>query len=94
MTFDYLYLLAYDYISYKNGVTKVPIIDKNIIKNISSKEMDRKDFLKYCGVVLVGLIGFKSVAALLMESSENKKVAVVQPNSRAKQGFGSGSYGR
>ena len=53
--------------------------------------MDRKDFLKYSGVVLIGLVGLKSIAALLTQADKTP-VATVSSDQKPR-GFGSGKYG-
>lgn len=68
----------------------IRVSNKNILQTISAKEMDRKDFLKYSGLVLIGLVGLKGVVTLL-SSAESKITA--QPNATATRGFGSGRYG-
>ena len=65
------------------------VAQKNIIKAISEKEMDRKDFLKYSGVVLLSVIGLKGVVSLI--NQVDKPVATNQTSER--QGFGGGRYG-
>jgi len=67
------------------------VIDKDIIKTISDKEMDRKDFLKYSGLALLSVVGLKSVAALLTQSEANKIAS--QAKNQLSRGFGSGKYG-
>lgn len=62
---------------------------KNILQTISAKEMDRKDFLKYSGVVLIGLVGLKGIATLLT-TAESKISAKPEKITR---GYGSGKYG-
>ena len=62
---------------------------KNIIQTISEKEMDRKEFLKYSGLVLLSLVGFKSVVSLLTKI-DNGQIADDKHTGR---GFGSGKYG-
>ena len=63
---------------------------KNIIQTISEKEMDRKEFLKYSGLALLGLVGFKSVATLLTKMDNVQVITEKHSNS---SGFGSGKYG-
>lgn len=52
--------------------------------------MDRKEFLKYSGVVLIGLIGLKGITALI--SQVDKPSAMMESN-QVSRGFGSGKYG-
>lgn len=63
--------------------------NKNILKSIREQKMDRKDFLKYSGVVLLTVVGFKGLMTTL-SLSENKFVSVEESTSG---GFGSGRYG-
>ena len=63
---------------------------KNIIQTIRQKEMDRKDFFKYSGVALLGLVGLRGIAALLADSDTHYAKLNQQDKSR---GFGSGKYG-
>ena len=63
----------------------------NLVQTICSKEMDRREFLKYSGIALLGVIGLKGLAALLM-APENQVVATTSQKSE-KSGFGSGKYG-
>lgn len=67
------------------------MINKQIIQSIKDKEMDRKDFLKYSGLILLSLVGVRTVVSLLTNHDINKSI-----NSSSKQstrGFGSGKYG-
>lgn len=68
------------------------VINKNILQNIRNQEMDRKDFLKYSGVVLVGLLGLKGVA-MLFEPLAKPQTIVETQQTTATKGFGSGKYG-
>ncbi|MDD3035811.1 MAG: hypothetical protein PHO93_02735 [Candidatus Saccharimonadaceae bacterium] len=62
----------------------------NIVQTIKEKEMDRKEFLKYSGLVLLGLIGLKAVASLLDQNDIGEKTVTNGNNNR---GFGGGKYG-
>ena len=68
------------------------VIKKNIIQTIRDKEMDRKDFLKYSGLVVLGFAGFKTIIDLL-SLPDNRKVTVIESKKEASRGFGSGKYG-
>ena len=61
----------------------------NFIQKIGEKEMDRKEFLKYSGVVLLSLVGLKSIASVILEEKQTK-VIVKESSPRS---FGSGKYG-
>lgn len=65
---------------------------KKIIKVISEKEMDRRDFLKYSGYALIGLIGLKGVVGLFLPQINNP-TKVAKREITVKSGFGSGKYG-
>lgn len=66
------------------------VIKKNIIQTIKDKEMTRKDFLKYSGVILVGIVGLKGIMSLL--TSADEKLTNNQANNTG-SGFGNGRYG-
>jgi hypothetical protein len=68
------------------------VISKNIIKTIGDKEMDRKDFLKYSGVVMLSLVGLKAIISILSQSDDHK-TSVINSQQRATHGFGGGKYG-
>jgi len=67
------------------------VINKDILRGIGDKEMDRKEFLKYSGLALLSLFGFKTVATLLLKS-DNKTVSILDSQNNTR-GFGSGKYG-
>lgn len=67
------------------------VIKKNIIKTIKDKEMDRKEFLKYSGLVLLGVVGLKGIASLFTPS--NERIVSVLAEKNESHGFGSGKYG-
>jgi len=54
--------------------------------------MDRKEFLQYSGLLLLGLVGLKTIASLLTKIDEPKLTGAEQHN-QASRGFGSGKYG-
>ena len=64
---------------------------KNIIQTIKNKEMDRKEFLKYSGFTMLGLVGLRGVAALFELPENNLIKNTTQKNES--RGFGSGKYG-
>ena len=68
------------------------MIKKNIFQTIRDKEMDRKEFLKYSGLVLLGLVGLKSVISILTQTEG--KVNLVETRKEVSRGFGSGKYGQ
>jgi len=64
------------------------LVKKNIIQTIGDKEMDRKDFLKYSGLVLLSVVGLKAVVNLLTQFNNPEEL-----QDKATHGFGSGKYG-
>lgn len=62
---------------------------KSIVKQIGDKEMDRKDFLKYSGLALLSLIGFRGLINILFQPQSK---IIVRENEKPR-GFGSGRYG-
>jgi hypothetical protein len=67
------------------------VINKDILRDIRNKEMDRKTFLKYCGVTILGLVGLKTAVNLLSELDNKKSVSNSKGSSTS--GFGGGKYG-
>lgn len=63
---------------------------KNQIDAILQEKMDRKDFLKYAGTVLLGVIG---VAGLLRLIAGNRTLGET-PGKQQGSGYGSSTYGR
>jgi len=63
---------------------------KKLLQTISEKEMDRKEFLKYSGYALLGLVGLKGIANLLIPSTNTQVKAKTETTTN---GFGSGKYG-
>lgn len=68
------------------------MINKDIFKAIGNKEMDRKDFLKYSGLVLLSMIGLRAFVSLLSQSN-NHTIPALKSQKEATHGFGSGKYG-
>lgn len=68
------------------------MINKNILQALSNREMDRKEFLQYGGIVLLGLVGLKTVISLLAKTDDNKLTAI-DSHKEVVRGFGSGKYG-
>jgi hypothetical protein len=64
------------------------VIINKIVESIKCKEMDRKDFLKYSGLVLLSVVGLRAVANLL-NKDENQKIS----KNESSRGFGGGKYG-
>lgn len=68
------------------------MIKKNIIQTITSKQMDRKDFLKYSGLAVVAAVGLKTVVNLITQADDHKSTAS-EASKQSGHGFGSGKYG-
>jgi len=64
----------------------------SIVQTIREKEMDRRDFLKYVGIILLGVIGLRGLISLLSNSNDNP-INKLSNNSEKGHGFGSGRYG-
>lgn len=65
---------------------------KNVLNSVGNKEMDRKDFLKFSGLIVLSLVGVGKVVSLLTKP-DNPKLAVTKPNKQATRGYGGGGYG-
>jgi len=67
------------------------VINIETIKKIGDKQMDRKDFLKFSGLALVAVVGFKPIVNFLTQPE--KKVTIIETHHEATRGFGGGKYG-
>lgn len=68
------------------------VIDKNIFKAMGNKEMDRKYFLKYIGLMLLGVVGLKTFIYLLSQSI-NQTIPTLGFQKETTPVFGSSKYG-
>lgn len=66
------------------------MISKKSIQSISDKEMDRKEFLRYSGLALLGIFGLFNILNLL-GGDIVKKTNLIKDSSN--RGFGGGRYG-
>jgi hypothetical protein len=69
------------------------VINKNTIKTISEKEMDRKDFLKYSGLVFASVVGLRTIVTLLTQPEFPKTTVIETQHHESARGFGGGRYG-
>ena len=60
---------------------------KDIVKTISEKEMDRKEFLKYSGLLFLSVFGLGFISRLISSSAK------VFEDDHKGSGFGGGKYG-
>ena len=65
------------------------MINRDILAKLRDKEMDRKDFLKYSGLLLVSVVGLKGILTALgtIESQTSHQ------QTKVTRGFGGGKYG-
>lgn len=68
------------------------MFNKNILQTIRDQEMDRKQFLQYSGLALLGLVGLKTVVSLLIKTDDHRLTVAELPK-EVPRGFGSGKYG-
>ena len=71
------------------------MVDTSVLKRIREQEMDRKEFLKYSGLVVLGLVGVRGLISLLDPLARPNYVPkqTQQTSQPASRGFGSGKYG-
>ncbi len=68
---------------------------KDQIQALTKKEMDRKDFLKYSGTLLLAVIGVTGFLRIVLGSHElSKPTASDNKNEIVSAGYGSSPYGR
>lgn len=64
------------------------MINRDTVQAIKDKQMDRKDFLKYSGLVLLSVVGLKTFANLISKVDVNQSA-----KHESSRGFGGGKYG-
>ena len=69
------------------------MISKGTIQAIKDKEMDRKGFLKYTGLLVLSLVGLKTVISLLSQPDNNKIITSKRGRDIA-SGYGNSGYGK
>lgn len=69
------------------------MINKKIIQDIGDKQMDRKDFLKFGGLVLVSLVGLKNLLGILNSTDAKKNQSNNSTQSKVDDSYGGTNYG-
>lgn len=64
---------------------------KSTIQAIKEKQMDRKEFLKYGGLALAALVGFRAIVSIFLQDDNQKVKGESQKNTS--KGYGGGRYG-
>jgi hypothetical protein len=59
------------------------------VETLLSKEMDRKEFLKYGGLILLSVLGITGILRVLIKDSNS--TTIQQPSNH---GYGSSRYGQ
>jgi predicted tellurium resistance membrane protein TerC len=67
----------------------VPIKDQ--IDTLLQEKMDRKDFLKYAGTVILGIIGVTGLVRMVLG---NRGVITIDDTRPKGSGYGNSSYGK
>lgn len=68
------------------------VINKRIIQSIRDHEMNREEFLRYVGVVLVGTVGIKTALNLPGSSISSRPVSTAKETISSRK-FGNGKFG-
>jgi len=70
----------------------MPIRDQ--IDALLQEKMDRKDFLKYAGTIVLGVVGVTGIVRMLLGSRGLLDAAPSAPPAKTSKGYGSSSYGK
>ena len=65
---------------------------KNQIDALLQEKMDRKDFLKYAGTIVLGAIGVTGLVRMILGSRGMPGTAA--PEVKKSQGYGSSTFGK
>ncbi|MBC7459323.1 hypothetical protein H7200_01245 [Candidatus Saccharibacteria bacterium] len=65
---------------------------KNQIDAILQEKMDRKDFLKYAGTIVLGAIGVTGLVRMILTSRGITSTA--EPEVQKSRGYGSSTFGK
>jgi hypothetical protein len=66
---------------------------KNQLGELLHKEMDRRDFLKYAGGVILAVIGVTGLVRLLLGARDSTSIGATDAKSKESGGYGSSAYG-
>jgi len=64
------------------------------IDALLQEKMDRKDFLKYAGTVILGIIGVTGLVRMLLGSRDFTLPSTQEPSKQQGRGYGMSSYGK
>lgn len=65
---------------------------KKLLRDLEDKDMDRRDFLKYAGLFLLGIVGTSSALGWVLPETTQYVPEKTAPH-KATRGFGSSKYG-
>jgi len=68
---------------------------KRVLQDLEDKDMDRRDFLKYAGVFVLGIASAKTALGLVLPPVQETQLAVKDAVGRSNsgRGFGRSKYG-
>lgn len=66
---------------------------KTQLDTLLNQEMDRKNFLRYSGGILLALLGITGLMRILL-SSNSKSTGLIEGQTRNPRGYGSSKYGQ
>lgn len=66
---------------------------KRLLQTLEEKDMDRRDFLRYAGAAVLGIVSAKTALGLIIPEEMTKLPAQQAPQANAGGGFGRSKYG-
>ena len=66
---------------------------KRLLNDLEDKDMDRRDFLKYAGMLVLGVVSAKTALGLLIPEEMTKMPTTETPKQSTGRGFGASRYG-
>lgn len=66
---------------------------KTQLDTLLNQEMDRKNFLRYSGGILLALLGITGLMRILLSSS-GKSTGLIEGQTKSPRGYGSSKYGQ